>query len=494
MLTKRLLTAAWLTLIAPMALTGVAKAAPYETLNDAVQKAIITNPEIQARFQSFIASLETQNFTRGNLLPSIDLQGQLGHEWRSNIPGTPNQDWNRPGYNLQISQLLYDGFSTLNSVKQLGYEKLSAYYELLATTDSLATEAVNAYLDVLRYREMVRYAEENYAIHEKTMTLLRERQESGVGRGVDYQQALGRLALAQSNLMQENNNLNDVLQRYRRIMGEPPPEIMSPPPEIKDKIPKQPKNFQASLVSNPSILSKQALVQAAIASRDAATGKMGPTVELRASTGRDSPLYDSSTHNVQSSNVQVVLSYNLYRGGSDSARIRQTSAQWYSARDVRDYTCRNLQQELGTAWNAINRLKSQKPFLEQHEQAMEKVRVAAEQQFQIGQRTLLDLLDTSNELFDARRAMANGAYDLLQAQFRWVALSHQLLPALGLSQPHEQDLPENHNLELPQSSLDNCMAPTPDTRNLTPVRVTYQDGMKPPEVSPLDTPKPKATP
>lgn len=192
-------------------------------------------------------------------------------------------------------------------------------------------------------------------------------------------------------------------------------------------------------------------------------------------------------HDIQTSNIQVVMSYNLYRGGSDSARVRQSAAQWYAARDVRDYTCRNLQQELSTAWNNIQRLRQQRPYLEGHEAAMEKVRVAAEQQFEIGQRSLLDLLDTSNELFDSRRAMANGVYDLLQAEYRWLALSHQLLGVLGLSQPHEQTIPENAELSLPARSLDNCMTPTPDTRNLAPVKMTYRDDMQPPRISPLNT-------
>ncbi|MBC7204010.1 MAG: TolC family outer membrane protein, partial [Pusillimonas sp.] len=422
--------------------TGQGLAAPRETLRETVEKAIFTNPEIRAQFQTFIASLETQNFTKGDLRPSVDLQAQLGREWRTNIPGSPSQNWSRHGYTLQLTQLLYDGLATANSVRQQGFEKLSAYYELLATTDSLATEAVNAYLDVLRFREMVQYAEENYAIHEKTMTLIRERQESGVGRGVDYEQAAGRLALAQSNLMQENNNLNDVVQRYRRIVGQDPPDVLSPPPDVANRIPAQPRNFRSSLVSNPSILSKQALVIAAKASREAAKGQFAPVVELRASSGRDRPQEDSSVHDIQTSNIQVVMSYNLYRGGSDTARVRQSTAQWYTARDVRDYTCRNLQQELSVAWNGIQRLRRQRPYLEGHEAAMEKVRVAAEQQFEIGQRSLLDLLDTSNELFDSRRALANGVYDLIQAEYRWIALSHQLLPVLGLSQPHEQTVPE----------------------------------------------------
>ena len=80
------------------------------------------------------------------------------------------------------------------------------------------------------------------------------------------------------------------------------------------------------------------------------------------------------------------------------------------------------------------------PFLRDHEVATAKVRDAYRQQFQIGQRTLLDLLNTENELFESRRALTNAQYDLKLAQYRWLALSHALLPALSL-QPARNEMP-----------------------------------------------------
>ncbi len=73
-------------------------------------------------------------------------------------------------------------------------------------------------------------AQENFSMHQTTLNQLRERQQSGVGRGVDMEQASGRLSLAQTNLMTESNNLNDVTQRYRRLVGDYPPAQMEPVP------------------------------------------------------------------------------------------------------------------------------------------------------------------------------------------------------------------------------------------------------------------------
>lgn len=305
---------------------------------------------------------------------------------------------------------------------------------------------------------------------------------SGIGRGVDLEQAHGRQALAQSNLMTEAGNLNDVEQRYRRIVGQPAPAVMLDDIALQSYFPEQPDNFAQYLQVNPSILAKQAFVQAAESGTKSARGRLSPTLELRASTGKDKnqPPHINDGSNSRSSNVQLLMTYNIFRGGSDAARIRQTVAQEGAAREVRDYTCRNIQQELTIAWNNINRLQEQIPFLEQHELATSKVRVAYMQQFQIGQRTLLDLLDTENELFDARRALANARYDLKQEQLRWLTYAHRLLQALGLSQPYDELPKEVDSLVLPEESIAACTAPMPDLSNIQPIHVKYRDGDEPP--------------
>ena len=195
-----------------------------------------------------------------------------------------------------------------------------------------------------------------------------------------------------------------------------------------------------------------------------------PKLELLASTGRDRDQNSPAYWDVQSSRVQLMLTYNLYRGGADEARLRQTIAQGYAAQDVRDYTCRNLQQELSITWNNMARLRQQTPFLREHVLSTAKVRVAYQQQFKIGQRSLLDLLNTENELFDAQRALVNAQYDLKKAEYQWLTLSSQILPVLGLAQPHDDSRPdEQQALNLPDDLLRSCKSSVPDTSNLTPV-------------------------
>lgn len=471
-----------------LTLAGSVVAQPVATLQQSVEKAVLTNPEIRASFQNFQSGLEGQKVARGALLPEVNASGWVGKEWRGSAGLSESHDWKRHGYSVELRQLLFDGGATINTVQQYGLEKLADYYDLLATVDSVALEAAMAHIDVQRYREMEQLAAENLALHRSTLDNIRERQESGVGRGVDLEQALGREALAQSNYLVETGNLNDVLQRYRRIVGEPAPELLVDGPDLEAQLPLEPENFIPSLRQNPSLLSKQALTLAAQSGKKAALGDFSPRFELRTGTGKDrSERPTENYRSAQSSNVQVVMNYNLYRGGADSARYRQTAAQAYAAQDVRDYTCRNVQQELAIAWNNIQRLKEQLPFLQAHELSTSKVRVAYLQQFQIGQRSLLDLLDTENEFFDARRALVNAEYDLQQLQYRWLTYSHQLLQALELAQPYSEDVPdEAKRIGLHDELLALCQQPKPDAAQHMDVQMEYEEGLRPPTIQPAE--------
>ena len=137
--------------------------------------------------------------------------------------------------------------------------------------------------------------------------------------------------------------------------------------------------------------------------------------------------------------VEVVLSYNLYRGGADNARLRQAAEQLNQARDLREKACRDLRQTLAIAHNDVRRLQEQLVYLDQHQLSTENARQAYRDQFDIGQRTLLDLLDTENEYFQARRAYVSAVHDRYIAQARTLAGMGQLMSTLQVAR---EDLPD----------------------------------------------------
>src|SRR5699024_12829638 len=107
--------------------------------------------------------------------------------------------------------------------------------------------------DVQRYREMVDLARDNYDLHLNIFKQIEERQISGIGRGVDLEQAHRRQALAQSNLITEAGNLNDVEQRYQRIIGHSAPAPLVDNLDGDSYIPQQPEDRKSTRLNSSHV-------------------------------------------------------------------------------------------------------------------------------------------------------------------------------------------------------------------------------------------------
>ena len=203
-------------------------------LREAALKAVGTNPEVQARWHAFQAAGAEQDVARGGYLPQLDLDAAIGRE-RQDRPGQATDNYTHRGAALTLRQMLYDGFLTRSEVARLGYARLARYYEVVDASESAALETVRAYADVLRYRDLVQLAKDNYVEHRRVYDQIAERTAAGVGRRVDLEQASGRLALAESNLLTEVSNLHDVSARYLRLVGEAPGATLPALPDAIDK-------------------------------------------------------------------------------------------------------------------------------------------------------------------------------------------------------------------------------------------------------------------
>ena len=414
---------------------GVSHAQVPEPLREAVRQAVNNNPEVNARWHAFTAAQLEQEAARGGYLPDVNVTLGVGRESQTRPNQNPRTiDFTRRGATLSLNQMIYDGFFTRSEVERLGYASLARYYEVLDAAENVALEAVRAYADVLRYRQLVQMAKENYVQHRLVYDQINERAGAGVGRRVDLEQAAGRLALAESNLLTEVSNLHDVSARYQRLVGTPVPDQLPAMGEkLADGLPANVQEaIKAAFNTSPALNAAVENVRSAQAQIEARRAAFHPRLDLRARQSLTRNL-DGIDGTSRDRVVELVMSYNLYRGGSDDARLRQAAELAYQAQDLQQKACRDLRQTLTIAFNDVQRLQEQKRYLDQHQLSIEKAREAYRAQFDIGQRTLLDLLDTENEYFQARRAYANAVVDQTLAQGRTLASMGQLLSSLKVA-------------------------------------------------------------
>jgi outer membrane protein, adhesin transport system len=401
-------------------------------LREIAQQAVLKSPEVTTKWRNYRAAEEEIGVARGGYLPRVDLTAGAGRESLKTPPTNTKEDYTRRGYGLTLSQMVFDGFATRSEVRKLDKARLVRYYELLEASETVALEASRAYLDVLRYRFLVDLAEDNYIRHKSTHEQLKARTASGVGRRVDLEQAGSRLALAEVNLTTETANLHDVMARYQRLVGNMPPDVIIPPTLVGSALPQSPKSALDTLHRrNPTLHAAIENIESAQHDIDAKRAAYSPRVDLRART--------ETTSNYQGGNgdrdynvAEVVVSWNLFNGGSDRARERQFVERKHMAMEMREKACRDTRQTLLIAYNDVARLKEQATYIATQVALLEKTRNAYRDQFNVGQRTLLDLLDTENELLSARRAAVNADTDLTLAYLRTYAGMGTLLEFMGL--------------------------------------------------------------
>lgn len=407
-----------------------------DALQAVARKAIETNPEVSARLNGYRASVDEVDIARAGYYPRVDLSANAGRERDRVSSRDPESDsLSRTGATLSVTQMLWDGLGTRNEVRRLGHAKLTRYFEFVDTTEQVALEAVRAYYDVLRYRRLVELAEDNYVQHKASHDQILSRFRAGVSRGVDLEQAAARLALAESNLATEIANLHDVSARYHRIVGELPPARVEAPTALKQGLPTSTEQaLQSAVASSGAVAAAVENLRSVRAQADTRRSAFQPRVELRARSGMGRN-YESVPDQRRDAAAEIVLSWNLFNGGADQASVRQIADLVNQAADQRDGVCRDVRQTAVIAYNDTIKLVDQLRFLDANQLAIEKARDAYRKQFDIGQRSLLDLLNAENELYTARRSYVNAEVDLDIAYARVHAATGQLLVALGLSRP-----------------------------------------------------------
>jgi adhesin transport system outer membrane protein len=441
------------------------KADKANVLLDTVQKAVLKDPEVLSRWDNFLAAVKETDAARGGYFPHVDLSVDKGRE-RYLLGSADPSLMSRRGVTLTLSQMLYDGFATRNEVRRLTSAQLTRYYELLDASETAALEAIRTYYDVSRYRKLFELTEDNYVTHRKAFEHIKQKVQAGVGRRVDLEQASGRLALSQSNMVLDNANIHDVSARFQRVIGELPPAVVisSEAQATQDKIDKMilpdaaAATISVAVESHPAILAAVENVRSARYDLNERSSKYQPNINLHISkannfnyTGVPGPTDDAV--------AEVVMSWNLFDGGSDRARSSQYAKRLDAARDQREKACRDVRMNLAIAYNDISKLKEQLNYLDQHQMTIEKVVVGYQKQFDIGQRSLLDVLDSENELFQAKRNYVNAEYDLYIAQARTLAGMGRLVSSLGLARLETSDLPEL--LGVSSDGPENCPADPP---------------------------------
>lgn len=433
----RALTPLWSAMLLAFASTQV----QAMNLTDAIQSTLDTHPELRAASNARLVADEQVKVAKGGYLPTVDLIAGYGRQMTDNpstrAQGNHNTETlNYSNAELRLRQMLFDGFNTPNEVGRTQSVVNSRAYYTLATAESLALRTIEVYLEVLKRREMVALARNNLQSHQRVGDQINLRSQRGVGSTADSDQSAARLALAENNLYTEEVNLADAEANFFSAVGRPADELEAPS-SVRGEMPADLLAARQTMMeNNPYLKSAQADVQAAESQYESAKSPFYPRFDGELATNADNDVQGDEGH-VKGWRAAVVMNYNLFNGMRDKARLQAAAHSINQSMDIRNNALRTLNENLALAWNAMENARLQTPKAREYADYTQRVHEAYQQQFGLGQRTLLDLLDSDNELFTANRRYVEVRYTEEFAMYRVFAAMGGLLQRQRVVVPAE---------------------------------------------------------
>lgn len=431
---KRFCALATLTLISGFPLSLPASA---ETLQEAVKSMLSTNPDIRSAAHNRLARDEEVRQARSGYFPTLDFEAGVGQDY---VDKPIDTDLDPSLVKVGVRQNVFAGFSTMNEVDRQKARVESQAYLVRSTAENTVLKASDMYLEVLKNQALVDLSQENLTIHQRIADQIKLRSTSGVDSRADMDQIQSRLNLAESNLIITRQNLLDAQTNYNAVIGTPPHNLRRPsslatllPDSLADA-------EQQAIANHPQLKSANADLRARRAQDEVARSPFMPVIDLEADkVYEEETSYGSDYDGYEREDLRlfVRLRYNLFNGWKDEARKKETVHLINEAQEIRNHTYRQVNESIQLSWRAHEAAKSKINYLKQRLQFAAKTASAYTKQWNIGQRTLLDVLDAEAERIDSARQLVTAEYEELYAQYRILNGTGKLIPALQLQGPKE---------------------------------------------------------
>lgn len=417
------------------ATTSMAHAA---SINEAMASAINTHPEVLSAQKQQAAIGNRIDMAKAGYKPKVDFAAGVGFENSKNqstrfrAARAGGKDGHvemiRREGRINFTQMVFDGFQTKSRVAQERNRFTSASYHVMDVQNQLALRAAEAYLGVLHAREQVALAEENLSTHQSYLNKINARVSGGRSSSSDIQQVQGRAALAQANIEAAKGDMKRAEADYLEAVGEMPSN------PVKDATPfgSVPANTKSAIdramSQSPVIASAMADIKAANAELAEAKSVFCPkvTIEGGASQNQDLDGVEGPNNDLT---AMVMLRQNIYNGGYDVAQRKERTERVKQAQDMLEVERRQVEQAVITSYARMETARTRLNPLTQHVESALASRNAYQSQFDLGQRTLLDLLDSEVELFNAKSALIDGKYEMDAAAYSVLAHMGDLAPA-----------------------------------------------------------------
>ena len=380
----------------------------------------------------------------------MTVSGRVGLERRKTTSSLgESTDHQRPAdAALEIQQNIWRGGSTLADTDRAKATVQAQRASYVATEQDVLLRAATAYMNVWRDQSILQLNINNERVLEEELDASTARFEVGEITRTDVSQSEARLALARANRELAEGNLNASRAVYQELIGQPPVNI-APPPALRGLPSSEQAATEQARRENPSVVAAVYLHRAAGYQVRNVVGELLPQVSL---TGRLAAGDETATSDISEESAAILaeVSVPLYQAGAVSSRVRQAKQVQGQRRLELDEAQRNAEQQAVTAWEALKTVEAQIRSFESQVRANTIALEGVRQEYSVGVRTTLDVLNAEQELFDSQ-------VNLVDAQRNEIVAGFQLLSAVGRMTAYELGLPvELYDMQADYDAVDDA--------------------------------------
>ena len=426
------------TLIVPGAVLLCATPALAVDLREAVQAALNSNPDIRQAVANKAATQAERRQAEGLWLPRISVEASAGvRELRNPTRrslGIANQRLEPVEGILIADQLLFDMGERSAEIRRQASRTDAAAARVEERSEYVALNVSRAYIDYLLQQRLVAIASDNATFHERLAGDLRE----GVTRGsisvADQQQAEERLQSARARVTEAREDLDTAAIQFQTLSGIPIDSV-SMPPDLSAAMPASLTEAEAlARDNNPRVQEAIADLSTAREVTRIAQAQLGPRFNLEG-TARYGDDIDGFQGRTRDLGARVVMRWKIFDGGTNTANVREQKARADESHARLFEMTRRAEEDTRTAWSRLTNQSRLVSELEIQSKVSDDLLLSYREQFNVGRRSLLDVLDAQNTRYNVQAQAETARLAKLYAQYRVLAASNKLIDAMGVTMP-----------------------------------------------------------
>jgi len=415
------------------------------TLEQSVKEAINTNPIVRERLSNFKEVQQDLNIAESEYYPSLDYRASVGLNSAGNYKDNVDDiDYRHYTHSLKLTQNIFNGFSTTNKVDYQKQRILAAAYHYIENTNDVAFQMVGAYLDAIRSFRLLQNAKDNVIVNNKIYEDVQSLYDNGLTTKSEMTKIYSSLALAKSNLVVQENNTIDKGFRFKRLLGREVTISELSLPKLDLVMPESiERATMYAIKNNPSILVSNYNIKGAQSLYREKKSKFYPKVDLEIEQLYNDVNKDNSFDSPDDrTRAYLTLSWNLYKGGAHESDIQKSRSSITKEVEIQRDLKRQTIESLELSWSAYEMLTKQLSELYRYYEFSNETLESYQREYEMGRRTLLDLLSAQNDLINAKSQIINAQTDKLFAQYR-------ILDAMGLLVTSIVDKQEYNKISYP---------------------------------------------